>query len=577
MNVLGVHIGHDSGACLVRDGELVAAVNEERFTRVKHDGGTPTHSVQFCLDRGQINLKHLHAVAVSSSPHDPYLRSFFCLNGAHSGLRSLKYLRLNDLRRLDIRLLRFLSHRYELKGGIPLHVKTFPLSERTELIKVNHHLAHAASAYYTSGFTKRTLIISADGLGDGISTAVWLGENGRIRLLRSYGSNGSLGWFYGSVTEALGWWIGDGEGKTMGLACYGNPDAFDDAELKTILPRYDNGRLVAAHTFADAMPYKVKDTYLWHQPDSAHVVALIDKYGSEAVAAKAQRLLEEEMVKFVQEWVAHEEVSHLAVAGGLFLNVKLNQQIIEKRIVDAFHVFPNAGDGGLPLGAALHVQYQKSNQYPIARLPHMYTGPGFSDHEIETLLNERKVCFRRSERVSAEAASFLAKGKIVGWFQGNMEAGPRALGNRSILFDPRKAENKDILNARVKFREPFRPFCPSIVAEAAGDYLECSHVDRFMVTACRVRPHRAREIPAVVHVDGTVRPQVVEREANERFWQLITEFGKCTGTPVVLNTSFNIKGEPIVCHPRDAIKCFYDTGIDVLILGSYILQKQYPS
>jgi carbamoyltransferase len=418
------------------------------------------------------------------------------------------------------------------------------------------------------------LIITCDGVGDGTSVAVWNGSGGNIREIKRYGTSGSFGWFYSLVTEALGWWVGDGEGKTMGLAPYGDRKSVLDKEvLAHYLPGYQNGEITKRADFGNVKYFKEFDAFHWHFPDAIKIQKVVQDYGPENIAAEAQDLLEESLVSFIRYWVKKENARNLATAGGVFLNVKLNQKIIEDNIVENYSIFPNAGDAGLSLGAALYVSKKFSQENTTQKIDHIYWGPCYGNDEIESVLKERNLQYRRSDNISRDAARALADQKIIGWFQGRMESGPRALGGRSILFDPGKPENKDIINMRVKFREPFRPFCPSIMEEYAHEYLATSYKDRYMITACNVKDEKRNVIPAVTHVDGTCRPQLISRQTNRRFWELLDSFRQYTGVPVILNTSFNVKGEPIVCSPRDAIKCFFDTGLDVLCIGDFIVNK----
>jgi carbamoyltransferase len=254
--------------------------------------------------------------------------------------------------------------------------------------------------------------------------------------------------------------------------------------------------------------------------------------------------------------------------------VKLNQRIWESGKVRLHHIYPNAGDAGLAVGAALQAYHSAHPSAPIGSMDHLYLGPEYSDEEIARILDARGLTYRRVDDPAVEAGRLLADNKIVAWFQGRMESGPRALGGRSILMSPLRAENKDIINARVKFREAFRPFCPSLLAEKAEEYLVRCRPERFMITSFDAQPGKRDAVPAVVHVDGTLRPQTVDREINPLYWEAIKAFGDATGEYMVLNTSFNIKNEPIVCHPREAIRCFFDTGLDHLIMGSYVLDKK---
>jgi len=573
MYVLGIHIGHDSGAALVKDGEVIAAVNEERFTRVKHYAGLPWKSAAYCLKAAGIEAHQVDVLAIPQRQMNTDMRFLvrfdvderrYTPNRLH---RAGKYAwrRMQD----------WWGARSRRNGHLIIHTPAYlrPLEAGlVDFVAVEHHLAHAASAYYHSGFQGRTLIITSDGIGEEVSLAVWLGEDGRIEPLYKVGAEGSLGWFYGVVTEALGWWIGDGEGKTMGLAPYGNPEKAKGC-LDPILVQYQNGRLVKGHDFGIPGGWNEVGTWHWHMRDVTYVHEQIQRCGREHVAAEAQRLLEQEMLDIALSWLERTGTTQLACSGGVFLNVKMNQRIWESGRVTRQFIYPNAGDGGLAVGAALYAYHLRSGDKTLRPLRHVYSGPGFSNEEIEEALKVRKIPYRRCDDIAAECARLLAEGAIVGWVQGRMEFGPRALGARSILMDPRKPENKDIINARVKYREPFRPFCPSLIAEALDDYLVNARVDPYMITSFDVRPERWKEIPAVVHVDGTVRPQVVEREVNERYWRLIHTFGELTGTPVILNSSLNIRGEPIVCTPHDAVICFFGTGMDYLAIGDFLVSK----
>jgi carbamoyltransferase len=562
VNVLGVHAGHDAGASIVTDGRIVADVAEERFSRVKHDAGLPVSAIASCLELARLELADIDAVAVPTESELPGLNDLFDLyEGPHeqgSGmLRAAATSRRLPMPALPRR---------------PVYARRYPLPRHTELVKVHHHLAHAASAYYTSGYDGRQLIVTLDGIGDGFSGAVWRGEGGRIEPLERFGRAGSLGWFYGNVTEALGWAHGDGEGTVMGLAAYGDTDRVHGA-LAAFHPQFEHGALVRPHEFTPIHPWNEHGAYQWHSSEAATIAQLIPRFGRERLAAEAQRVLEEQVGQIIYPWLEREDTRALACSGGVFLNVKVNQRIWQSRKVERQHIYPNPGDGGLAAGAALHVYHDAHPGAPIVSLEHLYLGPRYSDEDTARLICDRRLEATRRDDVVEFAARQLAENRIVAWFQGRMESGPRALGNRSILMNPRRAENKDLLNARVKFREAFRPFCPSVAAECADAYLQQARPEPFMITSFDVCEDKRNVVPAVVHVDGTIRPQTVDRHANPRYWELIDAFGKLTGERTVLNTSFNVKGEPIVCSPRDAIRAFYDTGLDCLIIGNYVLTK----
>lgn len=565
MNVLGVHIGHDSSAAIVADGRIVADACEERFSRIKHDAGLPVQSIASCLAVAGLDMTDIDVVAVPTEQELWPLNELFDLyGGAHEQRR--RAARTADVAR-------------RLSGGTvsvptrrPIYASRYPLAPNTELVKVNHHLAHAAAAYYTSGYNGKQVIVTLDGVGDGVSGAVWRGEGGKIEPLAQFPSAGSLGWFYGNVTEALGWAHGDGEGTTMGLAAYGEGDVARGA-LERFHPRFEDGALVAAHHFEPIHGWPERGAYQWHSAETTQIAEVIARFGRQNVAAEAQRVLEEQVAQVVYPWLVREGTRTLSCAGGLFLNVKVNQRVWESGKIDHHHIYPNPGDAGLAVGAALHAYHHRRPGDQVRPFEHVYLGPGYSNEEIADLLVLRGLDLSRLDDVADFAARKLADNQIVGWFQGRMESGPRALGGRSILANPTRAQNKATLDACVKFREPFRPYCPSVIEERAGDYLKDARPAPFMITSFDVQSASRDSIPAVVHVDGTVRPQTVKRDLNPRYWALIDAFGSLTGQHVVLNTSFNVRGEPIACHPRDAIRAFYDTGIDCLIIGDYVLTK----
>ena len=558
MRVLGVQVGHDSSAALVVDGRIVADVAEERFTRIKHYCGLPLSSIEYCLRAGGVSIRDIDVVAVPAAGPVVHLHHLFAEDYERPRLR----VALDPARRN--------ANREILK--LPLYVKRYPLPRSTPVVHVEHHLAHAASAYYTSGSSKRQLVVTMDGMGDGASACIFRGEGGKLVPQKRVAANGSIGWFYSNVTEALGWWHGDGEGKTMGLAPYGDSERARGV-LDRFYPKFEAGDLVEAHDFGPAGHWDEAGFVHCHFDDAYAIRALVERHGREHVAAEAQRVLEEQTAKLIFPWLERERTRNLSCSGGVFLNVKLNQRLWESGRVARHHVYPNPADSGLAAGAALFAYF---DAHPGARIPPLetiYLGPEYPAPEIEAALKLRNLSYRRVEDPAAFAAEQLAAGKIVAWFQGRMEAGPRALGNRSILMSTDRAENKDIINARVKFREPFRPFCPSLLWEHRADYLEHERDELFMITSFTCRPAKRSRVPAVVHADATLRPQTVKRKHNARFWELIRRFGDLTGEPLVLNTSLNIKGEPMINHPREAIRCFYDSGLDHLVLGHFVLSK----
>lgn len=570
-NILGLHFGHGAGAAIISNGRIIADISEERLNRIKHSSDLPLHSIRYCLKTAGVSINEIDEIAVAGLAVGNQIELIFGqrINPPERPPESLKE-NIYYAGKKIVRGLLF-GNRPETTSRTPLDYREFFLDHLPKVTFVEHHLAHAAGAYFFSNDNKKMIIATIDGSGDSKSSCIWKGDNGKIYPLVKHDYQSSIGWFYSNVTEAIGWWHGDGEGKTMGLAPYGDFNKCKGV-LDGFYPEFEEGELVKPKNFPETNEFKMMGAIHWHSNDAVAIAELADKFGKENIAAEAQRVLEEQVIKFVLPWLEKEETKVLATSGGVFLNVKLNQRIWESGKVLHHYPYPNPGDAGLPLGAALYVaSLNGSLNFPIE--DHLYWGPEYKNEETEEILRERGLEYRKSKDVSAEAASFLSEDKIVGWFQGRMESGPRALGNRSILMSPKKAENKDIINARVKFREAFRPFCPSLIDEAKNKYLVKARDERFMVTSFDCKNERRKELPAVVHVDGTLRPQTVRKNDNPRYWKLISEFGKLTGTPVVLNTSMNIRGEPIVCSPREAIRCFFDSGIDVLVLGDFILEK----
>ena len=565
MKILGVRFGHDSSAALVIDGEIVADVAEERFSRVKNDCSFPIRSIEYCLQRGGIDSEQLDVLAIPASQLHPTFGVFF----------EIPEDELKRQRRFKSWVKSLL---YEFTGAsdklptLPLYRTPFRLKPDVSVELVDHHLSHISSAAFTSGIalSERVLGITADGIGDGTSVAVWRIENNRIENLVRYGSEASLAWFYANSTEAMGWRHGSEEWKVMGLAPYGTPKP---GLLKGFHPEFADGELSRPHQYGEFGTWLDHGGVHFHGADSLPMSKIFSEVGPETFAAEVQRVSEEQAFNLVLPWLEKEQTRHLVCAGGFFLNVKFNQKLWYTGQLDTQWVYPNPGDAGLAVGAALNVHYRENSAVQHAPLRTLYTGPEYSNEEIEQILKDRGIDYSYEENVERVAARHLSRNLVLGWFQGRMEAGPRALGNRSILMSPIDPGNKDRINAKVKYREAFRPFCPSILDEMYREYLSDPRDEYFMVTSFEVNPNIADQIPAVVHKDNSARPQIVQQQNNPRYHKLLCEFREITGEGAILNTSFNIKGEPIVCNPREAIKCFYDTGLDVLVLGNFVVRK----
>lgn len=562
MKILGVRYGHDASAALVIDGEIIADVAEERFTRVKNDTSFPINSIEYCLKQGNISSEDLDVLAIPTISIQDAFFSFFTIKEINVPDNIKKSLKKNIKNGV------YLS---DSAPVLPLYQIPFKLSDKCKIHLIEHHLAHAASACYTSGlYNEKALVVTMDGVGDNTSIAIWRFEKNKIEKLQQFDGTGSLGWFYANATEAMEWRHGSDEWKLMGLAPYGTPERLS---LKGFYPEFKDGNLVRSHDYGEFGRWNDHGANHYHGRDSIKLQQFVQKVGRDDFAAEVQRILEEQAFKIILPWLERESTRHLVCAGGVFLNVKMNQKLWYTGRLDTQWVYPNCGDSGLPVGSALYAYYSKYPEEKHKKLESLYYGPSYSNEEIKKVLDERGIVYKYVNDPSERAASYLTKNYVLGWFQGRMEAGPRALGNRSILMSPLKSENKDLINKKIKYREPFRPFCPSMLYEKHKEYLINSRDEFFMVTSFDVREDKKERIPAVVHVDGTARPQMVKKEINPLYYSLIKTFGDMTGESVVLNTSFNIKGEPIVCSPREAIKCFYDTGIDVLVMNNFIIEK----
>lgn len=566
---LAFHTSHDAGAALLNGREIVAAASEERFNRIKHYGYLPFESIRYCLDEARIEPADVDQLVVPSG----------VVSSAAKLLLDRDSYDAPSIGRGNQSITKKLKKTIAEKGrafagptSVPAYARRVSFPKDIPLRTVDHHEAHAASTYYTCG-NDEALVVTSDGLGDDVSTTVWHGQDGEMTELLRVGKEGSLGWFYGIVTQALGWWVGDGEGKTMGLASYGDASNELIEILRKICPEYRAGELVKPVDFSYPGRWHVTDTHHWDFAEVAAVRRLLESYEREDVADAAQRLLEEQLLDLVGYWLDETGARNLALAGGVFLNVAVNRALISRLDPDDFHAFPAAGDAGLPVGAALSAYYARDPGAGPIHVEHPAFGSGYSTEAIRTTLDERKLDCRRPASITDAVAERLLDGEIVAWFQGRMEYGPRALGNRSILLDPRLADGRDRINGQVKFRDSWRPFAPSILARAVEEYVIDPVPDTFMITSYKVRDDAPAAIPAVTHVDGTTRPHVVKPDVTPLYHELIDTFDRRGGVPLLLNTSFNRSGDPIVRSVEDAIGTFYTTGLNTLAIGDCLLVK----
>ncbi len=575
MNIIGYFHGIDPAAGLVQNGELTAFVEEERLIRWKHaDGRFPIRAIEFCLSSAGLTLADIDCFAYGwDAPRYA------------SGEMAAFYEQLNRAYPPDAGTLAWQRRNCGWFTPATLQerlrqevVKHFGVREVPPLRYYPHHKSHACVAYFCSPFDE-ALVLTIDGSGDHQCATLWHGRGTRLEFLHELPIPHSLGWLYAAMTEYLGFDAYDGEYKVMGLAAYGRPhEGFRAALAKIVTPGPDGG-------------HRVDPRYLHHGPHTYsgrftdHLVELLGlppRQGPrklepvhEDLAFEVQRALEEHVLRLLEHWQKKTGLRHLCLAGGVALNVKMNSRIRKSGLFDELFIFPIPSDSATGVGAAIGLWNEATGRRPRP-LEHVFLGPSYTDEQIETQLRSCGLTYERPADLADATAERLAAGQVVGWFQIGLEAGPRALGARSILADPRSVEARDRVNAAIKFREYWRPFCPSLTEEAMARYMQRPVAAPFMILAFDATEAAVREVPGVVHIDRTMRVQTVSRRTNPRYHALLEAFGRRTGVPVLLNTSFNIKGEPIVCSPRDALRTFWSTGIDALAIGSFIVPKPQP-
>ena len=589
MKILGLNAYHgDSAACLFVDGKLVAAAEEERFRRIKHWAGLPTQAINYCLEEAKLRLEEIEHIAINRKPGVNNLRrlGFVLTHWPHPKLMAQKI--------KNIRSAASVKEALEANYGIEI---------KAEVHHVEHHLAHLASAYLVSGFSEAACI-SVDGFGDFASTAFGFGQGTEVKIDNRVYFPHSLGIFYSALTQFLGFPHYGDEYKVMGLAPYGEPNYLEQLrEVIRIRPddtfrlnlkffRHHVGNV--SYTWKDCAP---EVGTLYRRP-------LFDLLGpprrpDQPIEQKHKDLARSVQATYEKAFFALLHVLHkqhpsdnLALAGGCAMNSVANGKVYRRTPFKKMYLPAAAGDAGGAIGAAVYVLTHLSNQpsavsdqlltSDLRPLISAYLGPEATQEEIHALIDWKKKEIADSgaaisyigdeEQLVKRTAQSIADGKIVGWFYGRMEWGPRALGNRSILADPRKAEMKDILNAKIKRRESFRPFAPAILREEVAEWFETDDDVPFMMQVFQIRPKYREMIPAVTHVDGTGRLQTVHKETNPRFYRLLEQFRELSGIPLVLNTSFN-ENEPIVCFPEEALECFLRTDMDVLVLGDFWLER----
>jgi carbamoyltransferase len=582
MIVLGLNAFHgDASASLLKDGQIVAAAEEERFRRIKHWAGFPTQSIKWCLSEAGATLADVDHVAVNQDPSANLMRKVaYTLRTAPSMSMLIDRAR-NKRKRMDLPTL------LEQELGAPF---------RGRLHSVEHHVAHLASAHFASPFDQ-SVVVSIDGFGDFASAAWGVGQGNQIDVRGRVLFPHSLGIFYQALTQYLGFPHYGDEYKVMGLAPYGEPKYID--EMRKIVRLESDGAFRLDVSFF--RHHREKIPYQWDNGEpkvgtlfSDRLEAMLGPRRSldspldqrhKDIARSVQAMYEEAFLHLIRRLHERTPLDALSLSGGCAMNSVANGKVLGMTPFKRLYVQAAAGDAGGALGAALYVWEQQKPASSLQRhlvMDHAYWGPSFSDEEVGRVITTRFKTHPQADcrfefvsedaRLFSEAAELVSKGAVLGWFQGRMEWGPRALGNRSIVCDPRRSDMKDILNRKIKRRESFRPFAPSILREATAEWFETEDDVPFMMQVYKIRAEKRSTIPAVTHVDGTGRLQTVTRKANPRYYALIEQFHRLTDVPMVLNTSFN-ENEPVVCRPEEALDCFLRTRMDALVMGNWIIWR----
>ena len=581
MNILGLFIsGPNPASCLIKDNKLIAFAEEERFNRIKMSTNiVPFKSSQFCLEKGKLSLSDLNFITIGWD-HNKYpkvMSKFFKKNMENKKKDS--YSRIYETISLNEKSPEFQKKKLQMifrKNG---YNGKFP-----KIIFQHHHLSHAYSVYYNSPFSK-SIIFIIDGSGEELATSVWLGNREKISCIEKNTLPHSFGYFFGAITEFLGFSMFSGEGKVMGLAPYGNSNPDIRKKLKKFfyLENYQV-KIDPEYIYFDKRSYNLRFTdklvKLFNKkprtPESK-----ISQWHKD-LAYESQYILEDYISTIIRKYINETGIRNVCISGGVAMNCKMNGVINDLPEIENCYVYSASYDAGVALGSAIMISDNKKKIKKNISLSSVYQGKSFSNLYIKKMLNKNKISnftFINKKNLLSNVAQELLNGKIIGWFQGRAEVGARSLGNRSILANPTIKNMKNILNREVKNREFFRPFAPSILIEYSEEYfkLKSSSKDYFqyrdMLVAATAKKNVKNKIPAVVHVDNTVRPQIVSRSSNQLFYELIKEFYNLSSVPLLLNTSFNVRGEPIINSPEEALRCFYSSGIDILVIENFIVRK----
>ena len=551
---------HDSGAVLLRDGEIVYAAQEERFTRKKHDESVPVNVVQRALDSEGITIEDVDAVGFYEKPllkfFDRILQSYFKVwpRGLRSYHHAMQEWMTNKL---------WTAHHFNKALGY-----------KGQIYYSTHHESHAASAYYASGFDDATLV-TVDGVGEWATSAIGHAKGTELQLEKEIHFPHSLGLLYSAITYYIGFKVNSAEYKVMGLAPYGEPKYVDQMrELIDIKPDGSFALNMKYFTYEHTLRMTGKALeQLLGQPRRAPESELTQFHKD--VARSVQEITEEAMMKIVQHAKKECPSKNLCLAGGVALNCVANGKILRSKEFENVYIQPASGDAGGALGVAYLIWHREFKGKKSSPMLNAYFGSQYSDEEIEHAIKDHALPFEKlpEDKLISTVAKLMEGENVIGWFQGRMEYGPRALGNRSIIADARNKENWQKVNLKIKFRESFRPFAPTVLEEKVSEYFDLDRASPYMLLVADVHPDQREKIPAITHVDGSARIQTVSKEENPKYHKLISEFEKNTGCAVIINTSFNVRGEPIVESPKDAINCFLHTQMDYLVLGNYLIRK----
>jgi len=561
MYILGISCYyHDAAACLIKDGKLIAAAEEERFTRKKHDSSFPINAIDFCLKEANISSKELSFIGFYEKP----LLKFERILSQH--LEMFPYSFWSFYKTIP----NWLSE----KLRIPKIIKK-KLKYKGDILFIDHHLAHASSSFLVSPF-KNAAILTVDGVGEWTTTAIGYGKENEIRLLKEVKFPHSIGLLYSTVTAHLGFSVNNSEYKIMSLAAYGTPLYYD--KFMKIVDLKEDGSYMLDMDYFDyhfrlKMPGKkfVKEFGPIRKPNEE----LTQHHKN--IAASLQKVTEDVLFKILNYLYEETKCENLCMAGGVALNSVANGKIKKNTKFKNIFIQPASSDAGTSLGVAFYIYNSVLNNKRNCIMDSVYLGPEFYNNKIQSFLDSNKINYKKlkdENELVKETAKLIYQNNVIGWFQGRMEFGPRALGNRSILANPCNPQMKKILNEKVKHREEFRPFAPVIIEEKVKEYFDIDKKDeRFMLFVYPIKESKRKLIPPVNHVDGTARLQTVNKEQNLLYYNLIREFEKLSKVPVLINTSFNIRGEPIVCTPEDAYKCMMGTEIDYLILNNFLIKR----